>query len=31
VVREDLRDEESFEDNVELDDFQGEIFNDIQE
>jgi hypothetical protein len=32
VVREDLRDEESFEDNVELDDFQGEIFNnDYQE
>jgi hypothetical protein len=32
VVREDLRDEESFTEDVELDDLQGEIFtNDFQE
>ena len=31
VVREDLRDEESFDEPLELDDFEGDILNDFQE
>ena len=31
VVREDLRDEESFDEPLELDDLEGDIFNDFQE
>lgn len=31
VVREDLRDEDSFEEDVELDDFQGDLFDGIKE